>query len=200
MNKFIGTLLLQNVILIYLLAFIPIYLYLKPITSIAQYEAVLLFFYIILVIVISYLNSFLLIDKSLSFGFLRFIPFLILFLKFNSLLKKEFPTISLSSYQKYIIIIHLMNKHAILTEEEYTFFSKLIKPSTDDIEYEFSIFIETPFWVEVQEGVDHYSLQRKFLSEKRLRFSERSFAKKFMLFFLIYLVLVLAVFLRISPF
>lgn len=197
MNKFLGTLLLQNVILLYILGFIPFYLYLKPITTIGQYELPLLVIYIVMVVIISYLNGFLLVDKSLSFGFLRFIPFSILLIKFNTLLKEEFPTITLSSYQKYIIIVHLMNKHAILTEEEYTYFSRLIKPSTDDVEYEFSVFIETPFWEEVQEGVDHYSLRREFLSEKGIRFSSGSFAKKFALFFLVYLVLVLIIYLRV---
>ena len=200
MNKFIGTLLIQNVILVYILDFITVYLYIKTITNIAQYEVALLFFYIILVFVFSYLFSFLFNDKSLSFGLLRFIPFSILFFKFNSLLKKEFPTVSLSSYQKYIIIIHLMNKHAILTEEEYTFFSRLIKPSTDDPEYEFSVFIETPFWAEVKEGVDHYSLRREFLSEKGIRFSDKSFAMRFIIFFLIYLILILFIYLRIGFF
>jgi len=191
MNKFLGTLILQNIILLYLIFFIPIYLYLKPITNIANDEVLFLIIYVVLVIIISYLNAFLINDPDLSFGFLRFLPFIFLLRKFNSLLKHEYPSVSLSYFQKYIIVIHIMNKHAVLTEEEYIYFSRLMKPTTDDPEYEFSVFIETPFWYELQAGLDHYAIRRELFADKGLRYNERSFAKKFFLIVFLYLLLVL---------
>lgn len=197
MNKFLGTLILQNIILLYLIFFIPIYLYLKPITNLADYEFLFLIIYVALVIIISYLNTRLLNDPDLSFGFIRFPPFILLLRKFNVLLKEEYPSVSLSYFQKYIIIIHLMNKHAVLTEEEYVYFSRLMKPTTDDPEYEFSVFIESPFWYELQEGLDHYALRRELFSEKNLQYNERSFAKKFFSIVFVYLVLVLLIYLHV---
>ena len=87
-----------------------------------------------------------------------------------------------------------MNNHAILTEDGYTYFSKLIKPPTDDPEYEFSLFIELSFWFELQEDLDQYSLNREFLSEKGLFYNEKSFALRFFLFVVLYLFVVVLVF------
>ena len=196
MNKFLGSLIIQNIILIYLILFIPIYLYLKPISNIADYEFVFLIIYVVLVAIIALVDTYLVDDKTLSFGFLRFYPFLFLLKKLNSVLKKEFPSLSISIYQKYIIIIHLMNRHAILTEDGYTYFSKLIKPPTDEPDYEFSLFIETPFWYELQKGLDQYSLNRQLLTEKNLTFNEKSFALKFFLLVFLYLILVVLIYLK----
>lgn len=200
MNKFLGTLIIQNIILLYLFAFIPIYLALKPYIAISQYDLIFLSTYLVLVIIISYLNSFLLMDKSLSFGFIRFFPFLILLRRFNKVLKEKFPSVSLSNYQKYIIVIHLMNGHAILTEEEYTYFSRLIKPATDDVEYEFSIFIETPFWGELHEGTDQYGLRRELFSELGLRYSDKSLAIRVLILVIIYLLIIAFISLQIRLF
>ncbi len=93
-----------------------------------------------------------------------------------------------------------MNYHAILTEEDYTFFSRLMKPTSDDIEYEFSTFIETPFWVEVQEGLDHYILQRELLSNLGLQFNEKSFTLKFLVLIVIYFTIIAFVSLHIMAF
>lgn len=195
MNKFFGTLILQNILLIYLVVSLPIYLYLKTLTNIADYDFLILIIYIIAVVVISILNNYLLNDATLSFGFLRFFPFVILLIKLNSLLKIEYPNISLTYYQKYILVIHLMNPHAVLTEEEYQYFSKLIKP-TDDPEYEFSLFIETPFWYELQEGLDHYGVRRDLFSEKGIKYSEKSFAIRFFTFITLYLILIAILYLH----
>ena len=88
-----------------------------------------------------------------------------------------------------------MNPHAVLTEEEYQYFSKLIKP-TDDPEYEFSLFIETPFWYELQEGLDHYGVRRDLFSEKGIKYSEKSFAIRFFTFITLYLILIAILYLH----
>ncbi len=197
MNKFLGTLIVQNILLIYLILFIPIYLYLKPLTDLVNYEMLFLIIYVIVVIIISYLNTYLLNDPDLSFGFLRFVPFFLLLMKLNKVLKRDYPGLSLSYFQKYIMIIHLMNRHAVLTEEEYTYFSRLMRPTTDDPEYEFSVFIETPFWYELQPGLDHYALRRELFSEKGLQFSEKSFAMRFFLLVILYLLVVALIYFHV---
>ena len=195
MNKFMSYLIFQNIILLYLILFIPVSLLFKAPSDYSLTTYFFLFLFFVCVIVIFYLNNLLINDKSISFGFLHFYPFIFLLRKFNRVLKRDYPNYQLSDNQKQIIIIFLMNKHSYLTEKGYYSFSDLMKIVFNEQEPEFMLMIETtPFWIELHEYADHYALNRQLLTEKGLKFNDKRFSISILIFFVVYIIIIIIIY------
>ena len=193
MNKFIGTLILQNLLTIILISFIPLYLVFKKTNDVSNYEYYLLFIFLAIIFVITILDGRLLSDENLSFGFIRFYPFIILLLRFNSILRKNFSSLSLSLDQKCLLLVYFMNKHSVLSDESYFSFSRLISQKTDKEYEEYSIFTESPFWVELYEDLDEYGINRELLASYGIKYNEKNFVLGFIIFIILYLLLILLI-------
>lgn len=196
MNKFIAILIFQNILFFYVVFFIPVSILLKINQEYSIASNLILASFFLSVILIFLINSGLIKNQSLSFGFLRFIPFLLLLRKFNFILKTDYPDLQLRDYQKQIIIIYLMNKHVFIKENDYYNFSRLIKIERQEGESEFiQMVLNTPFWYELHEYSDHYSIDRQFLAEKGLVYNEKKFAFITLLCFLLYCLLLIIIYL-----
>ena len=196
MNKFLGILIVQNILFFYLVFFIPVSIFLKigHDYSLTNYFLLIVFFSF--VILIFFLNRYLIKNEALSFGFLRFVPFILLMHKFNSILKLHYSDLSLPEYQKQIIVIYFMNKHVLINEEDYLHFSKLFKISMGEGESEFLQLIEsTQFFYELHEYSDQYCINRQLLAEKGMVFNEKKFAYLILFCFIAYILLIIILYL-----
>ena len=195
MDKFLLTLIIQNIIVCCMIIFVPVYLLFKSQIDVSFYQYVFLFLFILSLIVISILNYFLILDKKISFGFIRFLPFILMLRKFNSILP-SFLGYKFSTYQKYLTIVYLMNRHSILSKESYAHFSKLLPVKNDVLDDDFQEMIESPFWVELHELSDQYAVNRELLAEHGLTIVEQSFAKKNLIFIFFYISLIILIFFK----
>lgn len=193
MNKFIGTLVLQNFLVLLLFTFIPFYLVFKRTNDVSGYDYFLLILFVAFVLIALYLDQKLLSDDNLEFGFLRFYPLIILLLKLNAMLKKHFSNLSLNLDQKILIIVYLMNKHSVLSDERYFSFSKLLNQKSEKLYDEYNEFTDTPLWIEVYEDLDEYSLDRELLASYGLKYNEKWFILGFSVIIVAYFFLILLI-------
>lgn len=190
MNRFISILIFQNILVLFLISFIPTYMIYKKTHDVYELGFLVLFLFIAIMLIIIFLDSILISDSTLSFGFLRFYPFIFLFIKLNSILNNKYLSYRLTTDQKCILLIHVMNNHAILSDESYFKFSKFMMNNKSPNYEEYRLFTETPFWVEVYPDIDQYSVNKNLLASHGLTYNEKKFAFSTFGFFAIYLLLI----------